>query len=170
MLHRISVSLCFWCALGLLAGCGDSGPRRVAVEGTVTLDGKPLAHKGLMFIPQPGTPGNGAADTTDKDGKYSLVAVVFGSTRDMPGIPPGRYRVIVYEPLIPIADESGAAAEDGGPAPAVAPNFGRISQVPAIYSSPDTTPLVLDVPESGGALDVELASKPVEKVTVKTGK
>lgn len=35
----------------------------------------------------------------------------------------------------------------------------RKSDIPAVYHSQDTTPLVLDVPESGGVLDVELVAR-----------
>jgi len=40
----------------LLAGCGSSGDRR-ALEGTVTLDGVPLAEGYITFLPQPDTGG-----------------------------------------------------------------------------------------------------------------
>ena len=44
-------------ALGLLAGCGPKGPRKVPVSGTVTLDGKPLNQGEIYFItPGVGTP------------------------------------------------------------------------------------------------------------------
>ncbi len=148
-------------ALGLLllSGCGGSGPRLAQVEGVVTLDGKPLANKSLMFSPIDGTAGNGAGGSSDADGKYSLNAMIPGATRDYPGIPPGRYRVMVFA-----ATFSGdvVAGEDTGdePAAAIAPGMdGGASGIPAIYSS-DQSPLVLDVPESGGELNVELKSNP----------
>ena len=65
--------------------------------GIVTLDGRPLGNKSVMFIPEPGTPGNGASASTDQDGRYSPAAIIFGATRNYPGIPPGRYRVTVNE-------------------------------------------------------------------------
>ena len=40
-----------WVAL-LLTGCGDGGPELCEVEGTVTLDGKPLVGAELTFVPQ----------------------------------------------------------------------------------------------------------------------
>lgn len=153
-----AISVCVGCALGLIVGCGGPGLNFVPVQGTVTLDGKPLVRKGVMFMPESGTPGNGAAAITDQEGKYSLTAVVFGSTRDQPGIPPGHYRVIVYEPLSSVADESQGGGEKDQPAPAVGPAPSK-SDIPAIYAAKETTPLAVEVPESGGAINLELVSK-----------
>ena len=36
-------------ALGVLSGCGPSGPRRVPVSGTVTLEGQPLRQGEIYF-------------------------------------------------------------------------------------------------------------------------
>src|SRR6516225_9663542 len=44
-------------ALGVLSGCGPSGPRRVPVSGTVTLEGQPLRQGEIYFkTPGAGTP------------------------------------------------------------------------------------------------------------------
>ena len=40
----------------LLIGCGQQGDRQ-RLEGTVTLDGAPLAEGQITFVPQPGTKG-----------------------------------------------------------------------------------------------------------------
>lgn len=158
----LRVILCF--ALCLLSGCGRSGPKLVPVDGTVFLDGQPLAYKSVLFFPEEGTAGNGAGGYTDGDGKYSLTAVVFGATRDYVGCPAGRYRVVVSEPSIPIteADFGPLDGEEEGDEPAVAvgPMMSpAMRAIPAIYSSDETTPLVLEVPESGGVVDVELTSR-----------
>ena len=152
----------FWVYIVLgtivLTGCGDSGPVVVPVEGTVTLNGKPLANKSLMFMPIDGTSGHGAGGFSGADGKYTLKAVVPGAIKDFPGIPAGRYRVIVFEPLIAI----NAKVEENGdePAVAIAPGFNRGKLgIPAVYGT-ERSPLVLDVPESGGVLDIELKSNP----------
>lgn len=148
------------CTLCLLAGCGDRGPPRVVVEGTVTLDGNRLANKGLMFVPEPRTPGQGAGAFTDRDGEYSLIAVVFGGTRDYRGITPGRYRVMLYEPLIPIDGAADDGAESGEPAAAIGLDLKPPkSDIPAVYRSEATTPLLVEIPESGGKFDFELTSK-----------
>jgi hypothetical protein len=36
--------------LAALAGCGDGGPRRVTVRGTITFDGQPLPAGDVFFI------------------------------------------------------------------------------------------------------------------------
>ena len=60
--------------ISLIVGCGKSLPQIVPVSGVVTLDGKPLYHAEVRFIPvEQGLDGNmvGAA-VTDQDGKYTL--------------------------------------------------------------------------------------------------
>lgn len=152
----------FWvyAVLGTIVftGCGGSGPRLTPVEGTVTLDGKPLANKSLMFTPIENTAGHGAGGSSDAEGRYTLKAVVPGATKDYPGIPPGRYRVTVFESMI----SGGASGEEEGDEPAVAVGPGMSggrSEIPAIYGT-EQSPLVLEVPESGGTLNVELKSNP----------
>lgn len=154
---------CILFALTLLTGCG--GLKLVEVEGTLTLDGEPLAFKSIAFVPEPGTPGNGAAGYSNKEGKYSLLAIISGVTRDMDGVPPGRYKVIVSEPMIPISEKDFEAIklekEGDEPAPAIGfPTAPAKQEVPGLYTSSDTTPLTLEVPENGGTLDVKLDSKP----------
>lgn len=53
-----------------LGGCGDGIPR-ASVEGTVTLDGAPLAQGAIKFEPMPGTAGV-VTGTEVKDGKFTL--------------------------------------------------------------------------------------------------
>ena len=146
--------------LSLFVGCG--GPKLVPVKGTVTLDGTPLPYKSLLFTPEPGTPDNGAGGYTDGEGKYSLTAVLYGVTKDMEGIQPGRYRVTVSEPMIPISEADFVGSpedEDPEAAGTIIDPDTPSQEIPAVYSSAETTPLVLDVPEEGGVLDIELKSK-----------
>jgi hypothetical protein len=51
------------------AGCGPRGPEIASVSGRVTMDGKPLAHATVVFIPENGRP---AGARTDADGNYTL--------------------------------------------------------------------------------------------------
>jgi hypothetical protein len=127
------------------------------------LDGKPLAYKCVLFMPEEGTAGNGAGGYTNGEGSYSLIAVIFGATKDYDGCPPGRYRVVVSEPTIPITEADfgpwGDADEGDEPAVAIGPASRPVSRaVPAIYTSERTTTLLLEVPESGGVVDVKLTS------------
>ena len=67
-----------------LAGCGDAGPPRRAVAGSITLDGKPLPSGTIVFAPLDGVTA-AVADVTD--GAYWIA----------PGKGPaaGRYQVEV---------------------------------------------------------------------------
>ena len=50
-------------------GCGSDGPEIASVEGTITMDGEPLANASVLFVPTGGRP---AAARTDENGKYTL--------------------------------------------------------------------------------------------------
>lgn len=56
----------------LTGGCGRSKPNVPfgSVQGTITLDGKPLAGAAVMFEPKSGRPSYG---TTDTSGAYALM-------------------------------------------------------------------------------------------------
>lgn len=149
-----------------VSGC-DRGPKIVPVTGKVTLDGKPLPFKSVYFFPdRASTPqGNGAGGFTDNDSKYFLIANAGGATSDQRGVQPGVYRVTVAEPMVPIDEKSfGApqATETSGDAPAAAivlPTQKVKTAIPAAYSNPAMTPLVVTVPDAGGEINLELKSK-----------
>ena len=161
MRHVCAVSLVLTFA-ALLSGCyGDGGPPLAAINGTITLDGKPLVAKTVHFIPEPGTPGVGAGATTGEDGRYTLIAARPGAVVDTMGVPPGDYRVIVVEPMFPI---DLPEAEQSGDAPAAAiglpdARVRRQTTIPAPYTSAQTTPLRIKVPDEGGVIDLKLVSK-----------
>jgi hypothetical protein len=144
----------------LAAGCGDSGPALVAVSGKVTLDKQPLAHKTIRFVPEEGTPGDGAGATTGADGGYSLIAVRPGTMKDVKGVPPGKYRVVVTEPILPIETPQPAGAESAPAADGPDRKRPRRSKVPRAYTTAETTPLKVEVPKGGGPLDLPLTSPP----------
>ncbi|MEZ6090565.1 MAG: hypothetical protein R3C05_21605 [Pirellulaceae bacterium] len=151
-------------------GCSDPGPNVVPVSGVVTLDGEPLKFKSLTLFPTEGTAGQGAGGYTDGEGNYSLVAVVPNAIKDYRGCPPGKYRVVVSEPLIPISDADFAnpAAADGGsgddPAPAVflpdegKPQRKKPGDIPSVYTAEASTPLVIEVAEGNETVNLELVS------------
>jgi hypothetical protein len=77
-------------ASGVL-GCADSLPQPVPVEGTVTLDGKPLESGTIRFVPELGRP---ASSKILEDGSFDLAGEsVDRTTTD--GVPPGKYKVQV---------------------------------------------------------------------------
>lgn len=142
--------------LGTLVGCGDGPVPLYPVHGKVTLDDKPLVGKTIKFIPDDGTPGQGAGATTNADGSYTILAVRPGSTRDLPGAPAGTYRVVVVEPLFPVELEVQDSSSNEtviaiGP-PALEKK--KKQDIPVKYTKPETTPLKVTVPEGGGALNL----------------
>lgn len=74
-------------ALAAATGCGrPKQPPLGAVEGTVTLDGRPLAAAAVLFTPD--GPGRTAIGVTDADGRYALTYL-----RDIQGADLGHHRV-----------------------------------------------------------------------------
>ncbi|MCE3016660.1 MAG: carboxypeptidase regulatory-like domain-containing protein [Pirellula sp.] len=69
MLKSVVVVGCVMMALMLQVGCGPSGPEIARVQGTVTMDGKPLPNAIIMFVPVGGRP---SVSETDANGKYVL--------------------------------------------------------------------------------------------------
>jgi hypothetical protein len=67
-----------------LAGCGDRGPDRVVVSGTVTFNGKPLPHGNIRFMPT-GDSAVPMAGTIVRDGVYKV--------ERHGGVPVGAYKI-----------------------------------------------------------------------------
>lgn len=59
----------YWLMLGLICGCGSSGPALYPVQGAITLDGAPLENGLVRFSP---TKGAAPAAGEIKGGRYSL--------------------------------------------------------------------------------------------------
>jgi hypothetical protein len=76
-------------SLLIAVGCGRSDrPDLGTVQGTVTLDGKPLA--GALVVFTPSGPGRSASDLTDAAGRYELTYL-----RDIAGATLGPHVVII---------------------------------------------------------------------------
>jgi hypothetical protein len=71
----------------LTGGCSDGRPERVPVSGRVVIDGQPLAHGSVMFVPENGRSAGGGLD---KDGRFTLTCYELND-----GVIPGKYRVKV---------------------------------------------------------------------------
>lgn len=69
MLKSVAGIVLLMMALMLQVGCGPSGPDIARVQGTVTMDGKPLPNAIIMFVPVGGRP---SVSETDANGKYVL--------------------------------------------------------------------------------------------------
>lgn len=143
-------------------GCGDSrGP--VRVQGTVTLDGKPVAGASVQFIPD-GNTSRPAFAETQADGTYQIMTKDPGD-----GAMPGDYKVIVtWQAPSPPQFRSG---EEGGPSrqemqtaldqfQAKQKKAGKGPSIPEVYGDPSKTPLKVKVPAPSGRADLALSSKP----------
>ncbi|MCC9607846.1 hypothetical protein LOC68_03045 [Blastopirellula sp. JC732] len=166
-LWKIGASL----AVIAMAGCSDSGPLRFPVEGTLMLDGQPVPFKSLTLVPTDGTMGHGASGFSDAEGKFNLQAIVPGAVRDYRGCPPGKYQVVISEPLIPVSESisqeaiQGEAIGEEGPAAAMAmvmPTRRRAKRdgdIPLHYTSERTSPLVVEVAEGIESYELVMLSK-----------
>ncbi len=136
----------------LMAGCGEApAGRGVPVEGTVTMDGKPLDGATITFMNDTFA----GFGRTDANGKYRLVQ----------GALPGVNKVVVsklppgaVDPTVVLDPENGI---DAGQIEAQAMGSGKKVQdlrpkdlVPADYSDPAKTKLTYDVP-AGGSTGVD---------------
>ncbi|MCA9133137.1 MAG: carboxypeptidase regulatory-like domain-containing protein [Planctomycetales bacterium] len=172
----------------LNCGCSPSKPQLADVSGIITLDGDPLPYKSVTFVPIDGSKSNGAAGYSDGQGRYTLKAYAAGVVEDHDGCPPGEYRVVVDEPILPITEadfqisqESSLPSyielptqpwktEEFADATTIPPGHPRPvagayrqnmpSSIPAIYRSAEQSPLTLTVPAQGGNLDISLLSPP----------
>ncbi|HWB08847.1 MAG TPA: carboxypeptidase-like regulatory domain-containing protein [Pirellulales bacterium] len=116
----------------------------VPIKGTVTLDGKPLADAGVVFISE--SPPAAFSGKTNEAGLYELQAIKGGNTAVQ-----GLYKVTISRLVKP----------DGTPlGPDEAPmNAGAVEQIPAKYARGDLTTLSAEVGAGGGTFDFPLVSQ-----------
>lgn len=130
--------------ISLFCGCSsETPPRGVAVSGTVSIGGKPLADADVTFMNETFV-GYGR---TDAEGKYRLVQ----------GALPGTNKIAIskVEGDNKAAAAAAAAGLDPGQAEASAMGTGAAAAsgpkqlVPNGYADPGSTKLTFDVPASG---------------------
>jgi hypothetical protein len=135
------------CGLLCLVGCGGGGPKPIPVTGTVTLDGVAVEGAAVMLVPQ--FPGQPAAGTTDKEGKFTLATGALG-----PGALPGKHLVSVSK-----KETSGIMADASGLSGPVAP--GGIQEkwiIPQKYFDAKTWGYSVEVKAGMEPLKLELKS------------
>jgi len=122
-------------AVGLVAGCGEKGPRPVPVSGRVTLDGRPLVGAMLNFWSTEHPRGA----KTVADGRYEMIN----------GVYPGTYKVTMHYSFPPRVD--GKIIEPGGvvsaDAKAAVPT--NIPIIPPCYTDYRKTKLEITVEAPG---------------------
>jgi hypothetical protein len=101
--HRWLAALALCAACVWVVGCGDSGPKRYGVSGTVTYKGQPIKSGLISFIPEGSEASAGGASIID--GKYDIPS--------KPGLPAGKYEVSVNVPTA--GGKKQAVTEDEAP-------------------------------------------------------
>jgi hypothetical protein len=150
-----------WARLGLLALLFASGcrskipPLNEQVEGTVKLDGVPLAQAHVEFVPDTGleTTFPGATASTDDLGHYSLKC-----NNEKSGAIVGPYRVVVVQ-----GRSEGRQLDDPPPtgkAPAVPPRKSNPT-IPSVYGIAAQTPLRVEVTKDKHTYDLQLTRSAV---------
>jgi hypothetical protein len=131
-----------------LSGCGR-GPL-VKVQGTVTLDGKPLEGATVSFVPEEGA-GPPASGLTGSDGVFRLTTRTSGD-----GAQPGQYKVTISKSSAvvetpPPADPKAMAdaMKDFQAKHAKGVTTTKTAGVPPQYADVKKTPLKCQVPPDG---------------------
>jgi hypothetical protein len=132
-----------WAAAALLllaAGCAPK-VEYAPVQGTVTLDGEPLAGVSVWFFPEKegGQDLPHATGTTDESGVYRLT-----SNNGKPGGVVGKHRVVVNWPL-----RERGTDDRSNPPPTLPPR----------YTQAADTPFVVEVKPGGQTIDLALKGK-----------
>jgi hypothetical protein len=145
----------------LSAGCG-SRLQFAEVEGTLTLNGKPLPDAEVAFLPDPeqGFTGPQATSYTDTQGRYHLRC----EAAHKKGAAVGIYRVCVHDiaalPPPEVLDPANPARLPGRP-PTLPPRTEKAKpvRVPPDYTSPTTTPFRdIEVKAGKQTLDFDVKS------------
>jgi hypothetical protein len=123
------------CGLTSLFGCTPGYPDTAPVQGTVTLDSKPLGGGEIQFV---SSEGQVATGRIGRDGQYRLMTF-----QPDDGAVPGAYRVVVRAPQVT------------GP-------FGTkpLFTIPERYVDPETSGLTANVNEGFNVIDFELELDP----------
>jgi hypothetical protein len=117
----------------LLSGC-SSGPRVVAVRGTVTRGGQPLKNLLLTFYPE--NDGRPSSGQTDADGRFELKY-----DKDTKGAMSGKHKVVVaFRPRSPVE-------------PAFHPEQDAILEK---YGNRETTALAVEIANADSNLQLKL--------------
>jgi len=132
-----------------LTGCGGGAEEgTVAVEGTVMVDGKPIAQASVAFIGKEGA--RLASASTNAAGKFNLRASPGKNVVTVAKAPPGG-------PAPPPSDEPQLMPTEGEYAKMQ--KAAAASEVPAKYGDPKTSGLSFDIAEKTPPIELSLSSK-----------
>lgn len=123
----------------MLGGCGRPNAALTCVEGAVTCGGAPLTIGSVIFTPEDSNSAGEARGTIDEHGHYILTHDLHRRTT---GVPAGKYRVAVL------------ASQMVGTTPETQRHE---ILVPTRYTNPQTSGIVVDVPEGRRTFTVDLS-------------
>jgi hypothetical protein len=141
-------------AVGLLAlfslgGCGPRYEWAETVEGTLSVDGKPVAEAHVEFVPEADSRAPHSSGVTDEKGFFRLVR---NDDNKLPGAVVGPHRVLVF-PGRPAGarnrEQPDSGKTDSG-------KTGRTT-VPPIYMTADKTPLKVEVKKDQTTYDLQIS-------------
>lgn len=124
--------------LAVTIGCGRMPPRLVAVEGTITCDGKPVPTGAIVLVPDSDPALGEGRSSIDERGRFSIRN---DRHPQAAGVPTGRYRISVF-----------ASRPKGGDP--LAAEYEML--VPGKYANPETSGLVVDVSDGQDRIDLDL--------------
>lgn len=140
----LSVVLCCGCARDADDKWKSGRPKTVPARGTISLAGKPLGRAQIVLVPATGE--HGGSGLSSENGSFSLA-----SFPPDDGVVPGSYRVMIVKSEMPQnPDPDGPESTE--------PRYAK-SLIPEKYTNPDTSELVVDIPDSG---DVNIQLKLLE--------
>jgi hypothetical protein len=125
----------------VLTGAGCGGSQLVKVRGVVKLDGKPLDGAGVQFLPIGGH-GQQATGVTESDGSFHV-----DTHAPDDGARPGEYKVVISKYQVDPAMQQKVDPQKMYAAAAKIAGKPKQYLVPAIYRSPENTPLKWKVPD-----------------------
>ena len=136
------------CALLIAVGCSKSEPMNEQVEGTVKLDGAPLANVVVEFVPnlKQDTQAPISTATTDASGHFQLMCA-----NEKPGAIIGPHNVLIH------GRRGGDSANNEMDAQPTKSNTGNPT-IPTIYQSAAKTPIKVDVTASQHSYEINVAS------------
>jgi hypothetical protein len=138
------------CLFGL-AGCGGLDVDLAPVEGTITMDGQPVADAGVVFTPKKEEQGPSASATTDANGHFTLITV------NRPGAVLGEHFVVITKMEMPNLPRGPDGQVDESRLREVK-EIKTDYYVPAKYSTPATSGLEATVHSSGNNFTFDLMS------------
>jgi hypothetical protein len=140
------------CLVLCLAGCSKSPPPVTEAEGVVLLNGQPLPHALVTFVPQLSNFGAEMNSTaiSDEQGRFVLQCTY----KSQPGAVVGKHRVLVAEGPVPNNLRGMNREAQEGYAAFLKKLKNR--PIPKLYAAAGSTDLEVDVQPGGQAIRLEL--------------